>query len=214
MKSTNHKLRSNVALGLSVSSFSSLMMNTAIFILAILFILISSIISNASPTNNIIKSSLHCVKLGIDSDINTHKGEVLVILYDTTYKAIEHKYNLPKMVEPDSDVPKTSSLSVLGDDQLMNFLPWVSKGYKIPVRVTVGKSGTYTISLLNLYRMSESSYLTLEDLFTGKVIDLNQQSTYEFYMENTITIPRFMLHIGAPKEVQIVDVINLVNTDN
>ena len=201
MKTTRKKLRSNVKTpGLLATS---LMVNSAIIFLAVIFILFSSLISNASPPNNVTKSSLRGITLGIGSEINAYKSETLIIFYDTTYKAIRHNYDVPKMVEPDLNVPKISSLSVFWDDHSINFFPSVNGSYKIPIRVTVGISGTYTISLLNLYSMSESSYITLEDLFTGKMIDLNHKSAYDFYMENTTTIPRFMLHIGAPMTFSI-----------
>lgn len=87
----------------------------------------------------------------------------------------------------------------------INALPLLTNDVSIPLKVRVGVSGTYTINVDTLTRFaSATSCLILEDLLTSNYIDLRTTNTYSFYISDTTSFPRFIIHIGKPISIAAV----------
>lgn len=106
-------------------------------------------------------------------------------------------YDALKFNSFNTDVPSIASIN----DTLkysINSLPFITNDLSIPIKVKVGISGNYSISLNSLTHFSSSSCLILHDLKTGDYTDLKVDSTYTFYIADTTAYPRFVLNISKP----------------
>jgi len=63
----------------------------------------------------------------------------------------------------------------------------------IPLKVEASSSDWHTLEFENI--PDRSACYVLEDLETGDLIDLSDQKSYRFYLEDTTSAPRFLLHI-------------------
>ncbi len=104
---------------------------------------------------------------------------------DLTYDAL--KFN-----SFNTDVPSIASIN----DTLkysINSLPFITNDLSIPIKVKVGISGNYSISLNSLTHFSSSSCLILHDLKTGVYTDLKVDSTYTFYISRYYSLSSFCI---------------------
>jgi len=99
-----------------------------------------------------------------------------------------------------SSNPQAPGIASLSDtsDMAINSLPPLTSTVTIPVRVTVGISGSYTIARDTVMNMPPSACIVLEDLETGTMTDLTNTMSYTFTIDDTAVVPRFLIHIGAP----------------
>ena len=79
-------------------------------------------------------------------------------------------------------------------------MPELNQDFSIPVRLTVGISGSYTISPNDIQNFPGSSCIMLEDLLTGTLTDLKAGNSYTFSISDTTDAPRFMVHVTKPME--------------
>lgn len=76
----------------------------------------------------------------------------------------------------------------------------------IPIKILTGVTGVHTIETQNISGLGNISCLLLEDLQTGNMYDLNQMSTINVTLYDTTVSARFLLHIGAPKNIDINEI--------
>lgn len=95
-------------------------------------------------------------------------------------------------------VPCLSTLDNDLNDYAINSMPLPESDVKIPVRVIVPVSGTYTLILDSSSRLPDKSCVILEDLVTGALIDLHDNSVYSFTQPDTAKVPRFFVHFREP----------------
>lgn len=70
----------------------------------------------------------------------------------------------------------------------------VSGNFSMPLQATTGYAGNYTISADNIGTFPQGACITLYDSYTGTTTNLKTGS-YSFYLDDTTTMPRFMLNI-------------------
>jgi len=129
---------------------------------------------------------------------NNYKDETVIRFIKGATPGFDNQFDASKMFSLNSLVPSISSI-VGGSDLSINSFPEISADISIPVRVKVGVSGNYQISSdSSLQNMPLSSCLLLEDLKTGMKTDLRTIVNYSFFISNTDTAIRFLIHVGAP----------------
>lgn len=106
-----------------------------------------------------------------------------------------------KYLSDNPQVPSLSSADSSGKDMSINTFPLLSSEVTIPVKTTVGATGTYTITGDTMNHMPAGFCIVLEDLLTGAITDLRTTSAYVFNIEDTTTVARFLLHMGKPIQV-------------
>lgn len=83
-------------------------------------------------------------------------------------------------------------------DYSINRMPALTSDVSVKLRLTVPATGTYSIRRDSILMLPLSSCIFLEDLANGNMTDLRQNISYTFSISDTVTVPRFMLHIYAP----------------
>jgi len=98
-----------------------------------------------------------------------------------------------------SDNPLVPSITSVADTikLAINTLPVPSQEYTVPVCLKVGVSGTYTISN-NTFTFPLNCCVFLEDRLTGNFTDMKTASSYSFFIADTTSAPRFLLHVSKP----------------
>lgn len=92
--------------------------------------------------------------------------------------------------------PHPNIATVIQDSlpMMINAIPLNFDEISIPLKVEAAESDWHTLDFENI--PDRSACWILEDLETGNIIDLSDQTSYRFYMEDTTSRPRFMLHIS------------------
>lgn len=75
-----------------------------------------------------------------------------------------------------------------------NNLHSIAETSTVPMSMYVGTTGTYTFTFDGLQSFDPTSYITLEDLVTGAVMDVRQTPGYTFSMNKGDNPNRFVLH--------------------
>lgn len=101
---------------------------------------------------------------------------------------------------------------VAEEEYSTNFLPHVFESYVLPLKFDAGVDGNYEFSFEGLESFYLINYVSLEDKFTGNIIDLVLTPFYSFSALTTDASDRFLLHfIGVTNvDERIVD-INTIN---
>ncbi len=87
--------------------------------------------------------------------------------------------------------------SVCGlQDLAVNALPSSQMSVTIPIRVKVGITGKYILTMDSNLIMLSNACMMLEDLATATMQDFKANPSYSFAIADTTLAPRFLLHIG------------------
>ncbi len=107
-----------------------------------------------------------------------------------------------KYISDNPQVPSLSSADSSGKDLSINSFPLLTSEISVPVKTTVGATGTYTITGDSMKNMPPGFCIVLEDLLTGTMTDLRTTASYVFNIEDTTVAARFLLHMGKPIEMK------------
>jgi hypothetical protein len=139
------------------------------------------------------------VKVRLTGDVNSYQDEALFRMHHLASKDFDAGLDYDKLYSPIATAPNVCFEAGVVDLS-MNSIP-AGRSFTIPLKVLVGASGNYTLDFTNVAALSHSC-VVLEDLHEQQSIDLMQQSSYEFYISDTTTTARFVLHIGLSIEVE------------
>lgn len=137
--------------------------------------------------------SLGVVKLSLFG--NNFKDETVLQFDNEGTKVYDAKLDARKLFSSNPLVPGIATQDSTGTDLSINSLPTIDSSVSIPVKTTVGVSGTYTISLDSTFIAPSGFDIVLEDLYAGMITDLDSLSSYSFVISDTTTVARFLLHI-------------------
>jgi hypothetical protein len=137
---------------------------------------------------------------------------------DTTYtdEAVVHfiagapGFGAPDMVKlafSNDNAPHISTKATTGEDLVINAYGDPAQAMDIPVKVRVPASGPYTISFAQVAALRGRACVTLEDLLTGTVTDVDPDASYTFDIDAAAPIEpaRFVLHVGAAVSLTATD---------
>lgn len=101
-----------------------------------------------------------------------------------------------KMASPDTTVPYLASVTTNLLELCISTLPSVNTDITVPLHVTVGVSGNYSIRRDSISDLPNSMCVILEDLMNGTITQLSQGSSYACFISDTTSAVRFLLHFG------------------
>jgi hypothetical protein len=119
-------------------------------------------------------------------------------------------YDAGKMASVNADLPYIASITS-NEEYSINQIP--EQEISIPIKITTGANALHQIDITNASEFANVSCLILEDLFTGNTYDLNTTNSITTYLYDTTTVARFLLHIGAPYEVNVTEMSCYGNND-
>ncbi|HET6992054.1 MAG TPA: hypothetical protein VFJ43_12050, partial [Bacteroidia bacterium] len=101
-----------------------------------------------------------------------------------------------KFASMDTTMPYLSSVMDSATDLAISTLPPLNSSITVPLHVVVGSSGNYTIRRDSISELPHSMCVILEDLMNGAITQLSQGASYSFYISDTTSAVRFLLHFG------------------
>ena len=152
------------------------------------------------------KSPDNLIRLQID--YQNYTDEMVVHFNDEATTEFDGDYDAYKRFSWNADVPQ---IYTLNNDKNTEFAINTSKlnlSQVIPLGYKVATTDEYTIRLTELTAMN-FDYIYLEDLNTGALVNLFEQSEYKFIPENTeIENDRFLLHFGMNQTPVNSNIVN------
>ena len=131
---------------------------------------------------------------------NAYGNDELVINFEPAATSnFDGNYDAEKIASSNIFLPKTSS-SLNGVDYSINQID--PQEISIPVKILTGVTGSHTIRIENAYNFNPSSCLILEDLFTNISYNLSLVDSFNTVIYDTTQSARFLLHIGAPIDLE------------
>jgi len=120
-------------------------------------------------------------------------------------------YDAYKLLSSSPKTPQIYTLDSAGTKLAVNYLPSsLMNQVTVPLNFAVGVSGTYTITAGNV-NINPAVAITLEDLKTKKLTDLNS-SSYIFTSDTATNDGRFLVHFGpVPTSVNDKNYANNLN---
>ena len=141
-------------------------------------------------------------------DDNQYSDEMVVYFMDEATSEFDGDYDAYKRFSWNPDVPQ---IYTLNNDKNTEFAINSSKlnlSQTIPLGYKVATTNEYTIKVTELTSMN-FDYIYLEDLNTGTLVNLFEQSEYSFIPENTeIDNDRFLLHFGMNQAPTVVNQVS------
>ena len=131
---------------------------------------------------------------------NTFGSDELAINFNPSATAFfDPLLDAEKIASNNNSLPTISSF-LNGSEYSINQLD--IQEINIPIKVLTGITGTHVISIENVASFSSSSCLILEDIFTSTSYNLNEVNSFTTTIYDTTQTARFLLHIGAPVNIE------------
>lgn len=129
--------------------------------------------------------------------------EMIIHFNNNTTNQYDGGFDAHKLPSDNTLLPMIAS--IMNNDMFsINQLP--EQEINVPIKILTGVTGTHTIEIENISDLGNISCLILEDLQTGNMYDLNQINTINITLYDTTVSARFLLHIGAPKNIDINEI--------
>jgi len=145
-------------------------------------------------------SSYQYLNLNITGSSTPYYGSMIVAFSTQCSNGYQVQEDALATAPFEPTAPTVSSYSADNYNLVINKMSALKQNFIIPVKTTVGISGTYTLTAPDLSHI-EGSCIILEDKLTGTFTDLNTTHSYTFTINDTTKFPRFALHISVPMNV-------------
>jgi len=131
-------------------------------------------------------------------------------------------YDVEKVFPPSNMLPSVN-IYTNADNQKMtiNTISKFDVGFILPLSIKTVEAGTYTLNALNIAELAadyssvfEGKKLVLEDVQTGKEIDINVESTYCFKAKNTEQTHNFLVRFANQNTLPSLQKVELFNSLN
>jgi len=142
------------------------------------------------------------IRLRVESLTGGVRDETVLCFSSLSSGGWDAQYDAYKL--EDTYSPASYIATVLQDsiDISINSLPQVVNEGPIPLRVKVKKSGKYVIRVIRENFIDPDNCLYLEDLDNGSITDLKTDTFYSFYIKDSITAPRFIIHTNPKIDLE------------
>jgi PKD repeat protein len=142
---------------------------------------------------------------------NSYGNDELLINFNTNASnTFDPLYDAKKIISPNINLPSMSSINSGIDYSINQMNP---QEINIPIKILSAISDTHLVSIENVALFNNVSCLILEDLFTGNMYDLSLIDSFSIYISDTTQSARFLLHVGAPIDIEINDISCFGNND-
>lgn len=129
--------------------------------------------------------------------------EMIIHFNNNTTNQYDGSFDAHKLPSDNTLLPMIASIM---SNELFSINQLPEQEINIPIKILTGATGAHTIETENISDLGNISCLILEDLQTGNMYDLNQISTINVTLYDTTVSARFLLHIGAPKNIDINEI--------
>jgi len=136
--------------------------------------------------------------------------ELIINLELNATNAFDINYDAKKINSSNPFLPTISSITNGIDCSINQLAP---QEISIPIKILSGASGTQNITIENASSFNNSSCLILEDVFNNTFYNLSLVDSFSTYIYDTTQTARFLLHIGAPVDIETTNVSAFGNND-
>lgn len=140
--------------------------------------------------------------LRMDLQVGSKHDEAVLRFIDGASSSFDANFDAHKMSSADDNLPYLSLVSNTIELAVNSY--GLGEHISIPIKTISSLSGL-SILTFDKENLTDLSCAILEDLETGIITDLMTQSSYTFYLQNTTSEPRFMLHIWNNKNKEIIE---------
>ncbi|MES2680618.1 MAG: T9SS type A sorting domain-containing protein [Bacteroidota bacterium] len=151
------------------------------------------------PANNPVFSS---IKLNLNG--NGYSDECWMLFGAVATNHYDNAYDARKFYSDNNQVPSLASQDSTLADMAINSLPPVTHSVSIPVKTLVRATGIYTLSYDSNSTFDQFSCIVLEDLLTDIKTNLAAGATYTFFIEDTTSAARFLIHVAAAHHTEVI----------
>ncbi len=150
-------------------------------------------------TNNFKKASStnkkETLTFKVTNDANGYYDVATLGFKNDATEGFDHAFDSHKLFSMVKTAP--SLWTVSKSEQLStNYLPETTKAYNLPLDFKPGVSTVYHLSVSGVSSFANPHFV-LEDTQTGTMIDLSQQTNYDFSATKGDDVNRFVLHING-----------------
>ncbi|NQY11889.1 MAG: hypothetical protein HRT71_20530, partial [Flavobacteriales bacterium] len=142
---------------------------------------------------------------------NNYGGDELIINFEpNSSNAFDTNFDAKKIKTSNINLPTISSMTNGIEYSINQMNP---QEIDIPIKILAGISGIQNITIENANLFNNVSCLILEDLFNNTFYDLALIDSFSTYIYDTTQTARFLLHIGAPVDINSTDASSFGNND-
>ncbi|VAW29657.1 hypothetical protein MNBD_BACTEROID07-1136, partial [hydrothermal vent metagenome] len=131
----------------------------------------------------------------ISNDTNTYSDKSILGFRPGATEDWDIVYDAHKLFSFIKTAPQIWT-TTKGENFLVNYLPEVTTAYDVPLDFKAGINAVYHLTIKGADSFENIS-LVLEDLLTGKKIDLSNENSYDFSAAKGDDVSRFVLHING-----------------
>ena len=151
-------------------------------------------------------------QLGLTVKGNGYSDGTRIYFNAEATEGMDNQFDAEKMFGPE-EAPQL--FSITPDNVLsINCLPEVNENVVVPVGLKVGVNTSYTITASDVESFNAGTQVYLEDLKTGKMINLTEQNAYTFDATTTDNVNRFKVHFGNASTTTSSTAINAYAFEN
>lgn len=145
--------------------------------------------------------------LRIHAQTEQGTDEMVVRLHRDATDAFDSQFDASK-IYGSSALPQLYSISADGRKLSINTLPLAEDATVVPVALEWESDAEVTLAFSNLHSFEPALKLFLEDLLTGEMIELREQSNYTFIHSESNHALRFNLHLYDVVSVDEFDALS------
>jgi len=131
--------------------------------------------------------------------------QTIIARTDHTTKSFDDSYDAMKLRSPAADVPYMATIDEAGNNLSINAMNSSVEETIIPMHIEANVSGTYTLTATGLEAFAQGACVTLEDVFTGALYVINEDTPAELALVAGDRTQRFQLRIGGASLSSITD---------
>jgi hypothetical protein len=135
---------------------------------------------------------------------NSMQNETVVYFDSAATYNYDPQFDAPSLGVNDGYLNIVTRLSNI--DYQVDAVPDLLQNVSIPVKITTGTSGTYSVYATDINNLPQGAYVRLRDSYNNTDFDL-RSGTAQYYISDTETVARFVLLIS----VNVVHNVSLTN---
>ncbi len=152
---------------------------------------------------NTLSTQKETLRFKVTNDANHYYDECTLGFKADATEGCDNAFDSHKLFSIVSTAPSLWTVSN-GEDFSTNYLPETATAYDVPLHFRAGVNSVYHLTIKGADSFDNTG-LVLEDLQTGKKIDLNHTDSYDFSDTKDDDVNRFVLHINGVTAVPTVN---------
>ncbi|MCU0434608.1 MAG: T9SS type A sorting domain-containing protein [Bacteroidia bacterium] len=121
-------------------------------------------------------------------------GAENIITFDTQSADEQDETDIPALLAPNENSPYMRTLTASGNELFFDNRSISAASHSVPLTITPGMAGDFQLKFGNIGQFSAYSCVFLEDLQTGRRINVRNQESITLHAENGVDELRYILH--------------------